>query len=322
MPTGDNDPAREQPEQECLEVPFPGDSTCPKTIPPNPQSGGFIQLTWTADQTTKKTWQTANIWGSATTIVSGSRETNLFFLGQTREIIEGDRFGGVQPLQYMKWMHGKMTRIIRFNFFSTSDTAYIIKATVYELKNERPELSKKEIGPETAGKPLIKLELVGQVDLMRQEGPLPTDLANNMRIVPLKSTSSTADPGIVIALFVSSNHENSVQNTIASLTIRDGTLSATIDEQTYGDLPLPQSVKPFTGQDQEPGIMLFDFKPDPSINKTSMVVEHIVPSTQSEWQRHTFEDTFDTTATSDAWSILVCPSLLFLQKKNPFACQI
>lgn len=312
MATGNNSLAQRHSKQNLLDVPFPGNEQCPKTIPLNPQSGGFIQLTWTADQTTKKTWQTANIWGPATTTVVGSKETNLTFLSQTRETIEDDGSRGVQFFQSIRWMHGKMTRIIRFNFCSTSDTAYIIKATVYELKNEQPKLSKKEIDPETARKSIIKLELVGQVDLMRQERPLPMDLANNIRIVPLKSSSSTADPGILVALFVSSNHENSVQITIASLTIRGGTLSTTIDEKTYNnEILLPQSDKPFTGQDQAPGILLVDFKTHPSVNKMSMVVEHIVPSTQSEWQRHTFEDTFDTTATSDAWSILVCPSLLF-----------
>ncbi|KAI4252421.1 MAG: hypothetical protein L6R42_007970 [Xanthoria sp. 1 TBL-2021] len=150
----------------------------------------------------------------------------------------------------------------------------------------------------------MKLELVGQADLLRHDGPLPADLANNMRVIPLKSSSSSTDPNISVALVVSSKYSTSVQITIASLTIRDGTLSATIDEKTYNDIPLPQSVKSLTGQNQEPGIILVDFKTNLSINTMSMVVEHIIPIARSEWQRHTFKDTFDSTTTSDAWSIL------------------
>ncbi|KAI4206379.1 MAG: hypothetical protein LQ349_009934 [Xanthoria aureola] len=147
------------------------------------------------------------------------------------------------------------------------------------------------------------------MELLKNEEPMYLDrVIKNMRIIPLKSSSSTADPSIVIALVVSSSNDNnntSVQVIIPSLTIREGTLTTTIDEETYEDMPLPHSLKAFTDSAQEAGLLLVNFKPEFSTNRTTVVVEHIIPSSQSGWRRYTYKDVFDSGTANGAWSVLV-----------------
>lgn len=321
MPTTDDDPGHEKPEQEGVDVPFPENLPYPRSIPLNPDSGGFIHFVQKADPL-QRNRQTAHIWGPVTTNVSGKKETTLKLRGQTHDTIKYEGAESVHALQSMKRMHGKTTRIIRFDCISMSNTTYIVKATIYELENEHPNPPRKEIDTETVEEDPIRLEPIGQIELLKKEEPMYMDRVKDMRIIPLKSNSSTADPSIVIALVVSSSNNNntSVQVIILSLTFRDGTLNTTIDEETYEDMPLPNSLKEFTGSTHEAGLLLVDFKPEDSTNRTAVVVEHIIPSSQSAWRRHTYKVVFDSGTANDAWSVLVRPSFLFSRNQYPFAC--
>lgn len=310
MPTNDDDPARERSEQKGLDILFPENFPYPKSIPLNPDSGGFIHFLQAADPLTRNRQTTAHIWGPVTKIVSGKKETTLMLRGRTPDIIEYEGADDVYPLQYVKRMHGKTTRVVRFDCVEMKDATCVVMAMVYELKDEFPGSSRKEMEIETVEEDRMRFESIGQIDLLRTGEPIHKDRIKDIRIVPLKSSSATADPGIVIALLLSSHNSTSVRITILHLTIHNGTLNTSIDEKTYEDIPLPQSLKPFTDPAHEAGLLLVDFKPEASTNRMSMVVEHIIPSSQSEWRRHTYKDVFESSTTKKAWSILVRPFLL------------
>ncbi|CAO1600425.1 hypothetical protein XANCAGTX0491_004115 [Xanthoria calcicola] len=315
MPTSDDEPGQEKPEHEGVDVPSPENLPYPKSIPLNPDSGGFIHFMQTASSL-ERNGQTAHIWGPVTTTdVSGKKETTLMLRGQTPDMIEYEGAESVHALQSVKWMHGKTTRVIRFDCVSMSNTTYMVKATVYELKNEH---SKTDI--ETAKEDPIRLEPIGQMELLKNEEPMYLHrVIKDMRIIALKSSPSTADPRLVIALVVSSSNNNnntSVQVTILSLTIREGTLNTTIDQETYEDMPLPHSLKAFTDSAQEAGLLLVDFKPEDSTSRTTVVVEHIIPSSQSAWRRCTYKDVLESGTANDVWSVLVRPSFHFFPNQN------
>ena len=324
MPTSDDAPAQEKPEHEDVDIPFPENHPYPKSIPLNPNSGGFIHFMPTADPP-KRNRQTAHIWGAVTTTdESGKKETTLMLRGQTQDMIEYERAESVQALQSVKWMHGKTSRVVRFDCVSMSSTTSIVKATVCELKNECPNPSRKEIDLETMEEEdPIRLDPIGQMELLKNEEPMYMDRGiKDMRIIPLQSSSPTSDPRIAIALIMSSssNNNTSIQVTILNLTIREGILNTTIEEKSYEDMPLPRSLKPFTGSGQEAGLLLVDFKPEVSTNRTAVVVEHIIPSSQSGWRRYTYKDVFESGTANGAWSVLVCPSYSLFRNQYPFAC--
>ncbi|KAI4220946.1 MAG: hypothetical protein L6R36_007237, partial [Xanthoria steineri] len=316
MPTNDDDPARERSEQKGLDILFPENFPYPKSIPLNPDSGGFIHFLQAADPLTRNRQTTAHIWGPVTKIVSGKKETTLMLRGRTPDIIEYEGADDVYPLQYVKRMHGKTTRVVRFDCVEMKDATCVVMAMVYELKDEFPGSSRKEMEIETVEEDRMRFESIGQIDLLRTGEPIHKDRIKDIRIVPLKSSSATADPGIVIALLLSSHNSTSVRITILHLTIHNGTLNTSIDEKTYEDIPLPQSLKPFTDPAHEAGLLLVDFKPEASTNRMSMVVEHIIPSSQSEWRRHTYKDVFESSTTKKAWSILT-GNILSLPTQSP-----
>ncbi|KAI4219513.1 MAG: hypothetical protein LQ349_008330, partial [Xanthoria aureola] len=98
MPTSDDDPGQEKPEQEGVDIPLPENLPYPTSIPLNPDSGGFIHFMQTASFL-KRNGQTAHIWGPVTTTdVSGKKETTLMLRGQTPDMIEYEGAESVHAL--------------------------------------------------------------------------------------------------------------------------------------------------------------------------------------------------------------------------------